>query len=133
MFNEVCTIYNKYIDSSGIEKWQRTVLNGVFWDSVKGANYRKTGLENADEVMLIIPKNVKCGKIYKKPREWAALQVKSGYFTISVGDSIIKGNTGYEIVKSSKELERFDDVYKVTKIDYKSFGSELDHWEVGGR
>jgi hypothetical protein len=133
MFNEICTIYNKYFDTSGVEKWQRTILNGVFWDSVKGANYRKTGLENVDEVMLIIPKNIKSGKIYKKPKEWAALQSKSGYFTIFVGDSIIKGNTGYDIVKSSKELERFDDCYKVTKIDYKGFGSDLDHWEVGGR
>ena len=133
MFNDTCTIYNKYIDSSGVEKWQRTVLEGVFWDGVQSANYKKTGLENADTILLIIPKSVRSMNAYKSPKQWQALQTKSGYFTIASGDTVIKGNVTHQVIKSSKELEQFDDCHKVTKVDYKGFGSDLDHWEVGGR
>ena len=27
---------------------------------------------------------------------------------------------------------KYDDVYDVSKVDYKDFGGEMAHWEVGG-
>lgn len=132
MFNDVCTVYNKYVEN-GVEKWQRTVLTGVFWDSVRGTNFRKTGLENADSVNILIPNFVTANRAYMEPKSWQALQDKSSYWTLQPGDTILKGAVTYGIVKSSRELEAYDDSYKITKADYKGFGSDMDHWEVGAK
>jgi len=132
MFNDVCTVYNKYTDA-GVEKWQRAVLTGVFWDSVKGSNFRKTGLENADSVIILIPHLVTTEKEFMNPKSWQVLSNKTEKWTLQPGDTIVKGTIAYEIVKSSKELEQFDDCLKITKVDNKNFGSGMDHWEVGGK
>ena len=132
MFNDVCTVYNKYVDN-GVEKWQRTVLTGVFWDGVRGANFRKTGLESADSVNILIPHFVTADKGFVKSKAWLALEDKSNSWTLQAGDTIIKGDISYNVVMSSKELEQFDDCFKITKVDYKDFGSDLDHWEVGAK
>lgn len=132
MFNDTCTVYNKYVDN-GVEKWHKTVLTGVFWDSVRGSNFRKTGLENADSVIIMISKNVVTYKQYKAPKEWQSLTNKANYWTLQPGDTIIKDRIGYEVIKSSRELEQFDECYKITKVDYKNFNSSMDHWEVGAK
>lgn len=132
MFNDVCTIYNKYVDA-GIEKWHRTVLTGVFWDSLRGANFRKTGLDSADSVNILIPYDVMSTKAYLSPKVWLSADNKSNFWTLQPGDTILKGNITYNIVKSSKELDQFDDCFKITKADYKGYGSSMDHWEVGAK
>lgn len=132
MFNDVCTVYNKYVDA-GVEKWQRTVLSGVFWEGARGSNFRKTGLENADSVFILIPHKVKANRQFLPPREWLNAEDKSPYWTLQPGDTIIKGSIAYEVVKSSKELEQFDECYKITKIDNRSFGGDMAHWEVGAK
>lgn len=132
MFNDVCTIYNKYIDAGG-EKWKRTVLNGVFWDSSKGANIRRTGVSAVDGLLLLIPRNVTATGEYMKPKVWASLSDKAGYWTLQSGDTVILGNVDYEVVKSSKELQQYDDVLNISTIDSRSFGGGMAHWEVGGK
>ncbi len=132
MFNDICTVYNKYTEA-GVEKWQRTVLNGVFWDGVQGCNFLKTGIESADSVFILIPTAVEADKAYLKPKQWTILANKSLNWTLQPGDTIINGNISYEVVKSSKELEQFDDCLKITKVDSKNFGSSMDHWEVGAK
>ncbi len=132
MFNDTCTVYNKYIDGK-IEKWQWTVLTGVFWDEVRGSNFRKTGVENADSVFILIPKFVKADKQFLPSQEWQSLEDKTGSWTLQPGDTIIKGSVAYEVVKSSKELEQFDSCHKITKVDSKLFNSSMAHWEVGAK
>jgi len=132
MFNDTCTVYNKYIDGK-IEKWQRTVLTGVFWDEVRGSNFRKTGVENADSVFILIPKFVKADKQFLPSQEWQSLEDKTTSWTLQPGDTITKGDITYEIIKSSKELEQFDECYKITKVDGKLFNSSMAHWEVGAK
>ncbi len=132
MFNDTCTIYNKYTENK-IEKWQRTVLIGVFWDEVQGSNFRKTGIENADSVFILIPKFVKADKQFLPSNEWQNAEDKSLYWTLQPGDTIVKGNITYEVLKSSKELEQFDECYKITKIDNRDFGGDMSHWELGAR
>lgn len=129
MFPHTVTVYNKYLDS-GIEKWQRTVLKGVFWDSSKGAVVRKTGVTSADGLRLIIPMTVKG---YMKPKEWAALPDKTGFWTLQSGDTVILGDIAREVVKSSKELQQFDDVMVISNVDTRKYGSDMDHWEVTGK
>lgn len=133
MFDDVCTIYNKYIDSEGVEKWQRTELTGIFWDSVTGTNYTKTGLDKADQVQIMIPHKVTVSRSYAARKAWQAMEIKTGYWTLQEGDTIVKGSIEYVILTSSKELAQFDDCFRITKVDNKDFGSPMDHWEVGGR
>ena len=54
--NADITIYNRYFDkATGLDKYQRTILYGVFWDERKAVNRLQSGLEDADKVTIIIP------------------------------------------------------------------------------
>ena len=132
MFNDTCAVYNKFIDGKE-EKWQRTVLKGVFWDGVRGSNFRKTGLENADSVFILIPHKIKADRQYLPQKEWLNTKNKTPYWTLQPGDTIIKGDITHVVIKSSKELEQFDECYKITKVDNKPFGGDMAHWEVGAK
>jgi hypothetical protein len=129
MFPHTVTVYNKYIES-GTEKWQRTVLTGVFWDGSKGAVIRKTGVASADGLRLIIPMS---RKGYIKPKKWEALANKSGAWTLQEGDTVILGNIEHEVVRSSSELLGFDDVLSITNVDTRNYGGGMSHWEVTGK
>ncbi|MDD4390592.1 MAG: hypothetical protein PHW03_07300 [Eubacteriales bacterium] len=91
---------------------------------------RKTGVTSADGLMLIIPMTIKG---YKKPKEWTALPDKTGHWTLESGDTVILGDITYEIVKSSKELQQFDDVLVISNVDTHSFGGRMAHFEVIGK
>lgn len=132
MFNDSVTIYNKYKDGN-VEKWQRTVLHGVFWNAIKGAVTRRTGVQSADSLQLLIPCNIRTDRAYKQAKEWAELEDKESYFTLQNGDIIIKGDIAYDVEKSSSELKRFDNCLTITSIDYKDVGGDMAHWEVSAR
>lgn len=129
MFPHTVTVYNKFTDA-GSEKWKRTVLSGVFWDSSKGAVNRKTGVTSADGLLLIIPMSIKG---YVKPKAWTALSDKTGFWTLQSSDTVILGSISYEVVKSSKELQQFDDVLTINNVDTKGFGGDMAHFEVSGK
>lgn len=133
--NADITIYSRYLDLiTKVDKYQRTVLMGVFWESYQAVNVRKSGLDNADRVRVFIPHQVAVIGDYRKPKAWQALGDKAGFWTLQTGDKVVLGAVDYEIEKVASELEkRFDDVLTLTKIDDKNFGSlALRHWEVGG-
>lgn len=126
-----CTIYNKYLDSSSIEHWKRTVLEGVYMEHTAGINYRKHGVTGADKVFVIIPKEVKGGQ-YTTPAAFRVLEDKEGW-TLQEGDSFVLGVIDYEILRSDAELSNlYDEVYTITTIDHFDTGN-LEHWEVGGK
>ncbi len=156
MFPHTVTVYNKYLDNK-VEKWQRTVLKGVFWDSSKGAVVRKTGMASVDGLQLIIPKGAiattmevivipgekegdpekveiksSTGK-YSPPKTWANLNDRRGYWTLQSGDTVILGEIDYEVVKSSKELQQFDDILVISNVDTRNYGGGMSHWEVSGK
>jgi len=134
MLNDIITVYNKYVDG-GVEKWQRTVLQGVFWNAIRGAVVRRTGVAPADNVQIIIPFTLAKVplRIYQAPKVWTALANKTDTWTLQPGDTVIKGDIDYEIVKSTKELQGYDDVLLITSVDTKSFGGSMAHWEVSGK
>ena len=119
-----------------------TILRGVFLDAVKGANVRQSGLEGADAVTLHIPFDVDArDAITGEPQQfvgamdyWRA-EDKSGLWTLSADRKTFfcKG-----IVIEPDKTEEYinlmhDNVYTVTKVDEKDFGSpSMQHWEVGG-
>lgn len=143
------TIYNIVSETDpatfeDVTKNYITVIRGVMLQASKGANVRQSGLESADAVNLYIPFSAPAKgvdgavKRYVGPQEfWAAID-KSGLWTLSTdgngGSTIfIKG----EVVEPDKTVQQlemlYDDVYNVTKVDEKDFGSEeMRHWEIGG-
>lgn len=131
MFPHTVTIYNKIAESN----FQRTVLSGVFWDSSKGAVVRKTGVSSADGLMLVIPMDaeVLSKRLYRKPKEWAALEDKTAFFTLQSGDIVALGNIEYEVTRSSKELQQFDDVLTISNVDTRNYGGGMSHFEITGR
>lgn len=122
-----------------------TVLRGVFLEASKAANVNKSGLVSADAVNLYIPLSTPAvdgltgdGKRYVGAMEFWRAEDKSGLWTLStdgIGGAtfFIKGEA-IEPEKTEQQLEMlYDNVYKVTKVDVKDFGSpDMRHIQVGG-
>ena len=55
-FTETITVYNK-IPQQGreSEKLRRTVVHGAFWDYTTGAAFGKSGKDDSDSIMVMIP------------------------------------------------------------------------------
>ena len=144
------TIYNVTQETDqttfkDVQKSYITVLRGVMLQAAKAANVRQSGLEGADAVNLYIPFSTPAvdgvtgaAKRYVGPQEfWRAVN-KSGLWTLSTDGNggttfFVKGEV-VEPEKTEEAIEMlYDDVYKVTKVDMKDFGSaDMQHWEVGG-
>lgn len=133
--NSNITIYNKYFNkSTRLDDYQRTVLKGVFWEDRKATNRLQSGLQDADEVSIIIPFKVSSGKRYLSPREFEKVEDKSSCFTFQEGDRIVKGDIDFEIDGKVSDLDKEYETFTITSVDTKDFGSKhLRHWEVGGR
>lgn len=134
------TVYSPVEDPVTFEvKNHITVLRGVFMDAAKASNVRSSGLEGADSVNLFIPFDVDATdgvslleKKYVDPKEFERTENKSGLWTLRIGDFFVKG----EVVED-KDFQyinlNYDDVYRITKVDKKDFGSaSMQHFEVGG-
>jgi len=134
MFVDTITVYNKYTDiNTGTEKWARTVLEGVYWNAIKGATVRRTGVTSADSVQLIIPFAADKGHGYTTPKVWAALGNRNGRWTLQSGDIILHGDTGPALPYTAKELQGYDDMLVITSVDTKAHGGLMAHWEVSGK
>lgn len=117
-----------------------TVLEGVFYDSVKAVNVRESGLANADSANLLIPCDVKAtngetgeGQTYLPPKEYEISMDKAKHWTILAGDNcfFVKGTVVRPELSFQQINASFDFVHKVTVVDPKDFGG-LPHFEVGG-
>lgn len=144
------TVYNvvQSTDASTFEDKQEihiTVIRGVFLEAAKAVNVRESGLVGADAVNLYIPFASPAvdgvtgvAKRFVRPQEFWRAADKTELWTLSTdgngGTTIfIKG----EVVEPNKTVEtiemQYDDVYTVTKVDEKDFGSpDMRHWECGG-
>lgn len=144
------TIYNVTQETDqttfkDVQKSYITVLRGVMLQASKAANVRQSGLEGADAVNLYIPFSAPAvdgvtgaAKRYVGPQEFWREVDKSGLWTLSTDGNggttfFVKGEV-VEPEKTEEAIEMlYDDVYKVTKVDIKDFGSaDMQHWEVGG-
>src|SRR5699024_10504493 len=132
--NTDITIYNKYYDkATRLDKYQRTVLKGVFLDERKGYNRLKSGLESADEVLVLIPFSVTVNRQYLSPMEFQKVENKENYFTIAEEDRLVKGIVDTEITLP-KDLDKEHEAYTITTVDTHDYGSyHMRHWELGGK
>lgn len=146
MFHHVVTLYNVSTeeDPATFEETPVnyiTILRGVLLDAVKAKNVNESGLVGADSVTLYIPQNVEAvdgvtgeSKEYIGPVEFWRLEDKTGYWTLSIGQNtfFVKGEAVHEDWTGQKIDATYDDVYNVNTVDFKDFGGEMSHWEVGG-
>lgn len=128
-----------------VAKTYITVIRGVFLEASKASNVNKSGLTSADAVNLYIPFNsiavdglTGAEKRYVGAMEFWRAEDKGSLWTISTDGNggttfFIKGEV-IEPDMTEQQLEMaYDDVYKVTKVDRKDFGSrDMQHFEVGG-
>lgn len=133
--NADITIYNRYFDkATRLDKYQRTILYGVFWDERKAVNRLQSGLEDADKVTIIIPFAVTTDKKYAPPKEFEKLDDKSDYFTLQEGDRVVKGAVDFEITGKVSDLDKEYEAFTIISVDTKDFGSlHMRHWEVGAK
>ena len=130
--NADITIYNKYYDNDlGYDLYQRAVIEGVNWQGKCHATVTDKGLLMADSILIFIDKLDN----YISPKQFARLSdsERVNYFTLGMGDKIVKGQINFEItgVKpySIANLEsEFDDV-----VNIMSARPLTDHWEVEGK
>lgn len=129
--NADITIYNRYIDVvSGVDRYQRTVIKGVNWQSKRNGTVSDKGLLLADSTLVFIDKLDN----YVSPKRFTKMQPmkREKYFTFAIGDKIVKGEVDFEVFGlkpySIADLEfEFDDVITIKSV------SELSgHFEVEG-
>lgn len=144
----IVTLYNVTENPDTLEvEYNITVLLGVFLDRSHARNIEKSGLRDADSATLFIPFDVKAvdgetgkEKKYIGPKAYRALDDATEYWTLEAGGTssgvdcfFVKGifvsKDGYNVIRDEN-----DDVYDVTTVDTRDFGSEdMQHWQVGGR
>lgn len=74
-------------------------------------------------------------KRYIGPIEFWRADDKSTLWTLSVSRNcfFVKGEAVHPDWTVQTIEAAYDDVYDVTKVDFKDFGGEMSHWEVGGK
>lgn len=129
--NTSMSVYNKYTDEEKNVVFKKHLIDNVFWDDSKGIN-RNLGYENADDVNVFIPKSQNDMSGYIEPKKYKGL---SNTWTLENGDFIVKGNTSESEVLSIKELvQKYDNVFTISLVDDKDFGSEnMHHFEIRGK
>lgn len=147
MFPHVVTLYNsdtEELPETGFEPVlvnHITILRGVLLDAVKAQNVNESGLVGADSVTLYIPIDVEAvdgitgePKQYKGHIEFWRMDDKTGYWTLSTGQNtfFVKGEAVHPDWTAQKIDATYDDVYDVNTVDFKDFGGEMSHFEVGG-
>ncbi len=52
---------------------------------------------------------------------------------LASGDMVVLGDIGYEVERSTKELQQFDDLLTISYVDTRDYGSNMAHWEASGK
>lgn len=142
------TVYNVSENQDTLEQeYNVTFLRGVLLDRRQAINIEKSGLQDADAATLFIPFSVEAidavtyePKQYIGPKAYRQLQDVTGYWTLEPGGVSSGADTFFvkgEVLSYEgygKMREQYDDVYDITTVDMRDFGSaDMQHWQVGAR
>lgn len=138
-YNSTITIYNRISSKdSGTKKeqWQRNVLSHCFFKMSMTQNQSGTESSNKNTYIVRIPQTEK----YKPYEEWVTLEEeeRNNYFTISLGDIIIKnevldiidgnaGNTATQVLNRHKP-----NGFRITSLSDNTKFMYGRHFKVGG-
>lgn len=140
-WDSTITVYNKYTDSqTDVVMWYRTVLTDCFWKNVSDKlTIGQTVLET-NNIICRIPKDDK----YLSKDKWILIpnDLRGNYFTLGVGDIIIKGEvddiineyqSGHrasDIIAKYKELQGCMEV--TVSVDNTGIGRNNEHYYAKG-
>ena len=132
--NGSITIYN-VINNRGIQEYHRTTIKKVFWQEKQASNRIKSGVQEADHILALIPVINEFEREYIGPKEFVALEDKSKHFTFQNGDLIVYGEVNEDIdPKDIKKFTKKYQTYKITSVDRNLFGRKhMHHWKVGAK
>lgn len=134
--NALLTVYNKYVDTTlRIEKYQRSVISKVLWESVSAVSRAKAATVISDTATVAIPFSEIAN--YLSPKTWLALVSKTGKWTLQDGDVIVRGTVTDEITGefTIADLHRkYDDVLTISSVARMDQGSpNTHHYLVGAK
>ncbi len=123
LFDKDITVINKYVDKETRKpKYKVSYIKG-FWSSKDGISINGTQLTKNDGLSARILINDSRNETYQKPEEFEKEQKT---WTLQPDDYLVKG-----IVKNftttTKLVEDYKDVIKISDITIKDYGSE-DMW-----
>ena len=114
--NADITLYSKVYDTTTrLDKWERRIINNVFFDNVLGANTNKSGMDAANSVVVFVP----LANIDIEPK---------------TGDYIVYGRIYDDISKITDLTKKYTNAHVLTAVDKKDFGSmHMRHYELHGK
>ncbi len=125
MFDKDITVINKYIDETRKPQYKVSYIKG-FWSSNDGISINGTQLTKADGLSARI---LMSEKDYQKPEEFERNQIG---WTLKSDDYLVKGIVN-NFTTTTKLLESYQEVIKITNIATKDYGSEdMWHWVIIG-
>ncbi|MDD2921470.1 MAG: hypothetical protein PHQ36_04220 [Anaerolineales bacterium] len=128
--NTTLTVYNKYVDpQTRSEVIQRSEIGAALWQSASAVSQSKSATIAADMASIAIP-FAECAN-YKPPKEWLALEDKSGFWTLREGDEIARGIVT-EALNTARQL--YDEVLTIRSVARMDQGSpNTHHFLVGAK
>lgn len=130
--NSSMTVYNKYVDpSSRSEKWQRSAVSKVLWESTSAATRLKSASVSTDLATIAIGFD-QCAN-YLPPKSWVVS--KTGKWTLQDGDMVVHGIVTDEITDEftmSDLHNKYDDVLKISSVARMDQGSPNTHHYLVG-
>lgn len=129
--NTPMTVYNKFIQSRA-EKYQRTALAAVLWDSSSATIKRRSADLQSNKAVIALPRSL--GVAYLNPKAWQAANNKSEFWTLQEGDIVVRGTVADEITGGftiSSLRAKYDDVLEIVSVAFMDQGSlNTHHWEI---
>lgn len=122
MFDKDITIINKYIDKDHKTQYKISYVKG-FWSSNDGISINGTQLTKNDGLSARILINDNRNAKYQSPEEFRREQRT---WTLQNDDYLVKGKVE-NFTTTTKLLEEYQEVMKITNIAIKDYGSE-DMW-----
>lgn len=127
--NATITVYNKYYDKT-LERdcYKKTVIENVDWQEKQEGSIKEKGLVLDSSIKIFIDKLDN----YISPKSFRRLgpEERENYFTLDIGDLIVKGEVDFEITGQKpftiKNLEQNYDVVSILAVSKFS-----NHFEVG--
>lgn len=137
--NTAITVYNSYIDpTTKYKTYLPTVITGVSWFGDVQVNVSSDGLSSADMYTIRIPIDADFNnKQYLSPKDFLAIpnDEMSKYWTISIGDTIVKGSVNDigDDAKPAKLEAKYDDVITVISVTDNRNAPNAKHLKVVGK
>lgn len=130
MTNTKMSIFNRSVHPTTKQvTFKKHTIENVFWDDYKNSTNDK-GQAKDNAVQVFIPKDKNDLSAYVEPKQFDG----STNWTINKGDYIVKGEISEtEVSKISELSSKYDNVFTITTVDNKDYGSQnMHHFEIKG-